>query len=1133
MNSASDILNQWGGAFLSFAGAMLWQSSLLVLVLLVLDFGLRHRVRASVRHGLWLVLLVKLVLPTSLAAPTSPAWWWSRLAPVPLPAPQIPSANFNITHEDLPMPEVLLPQVAEPVPVRPALTPAAWSLLAASAVSLALLGWLLLRWRQVVHLSRAAIPSAGLNLQLGEARELAKFDSSVPVKLTHDTMSPAVCGLFRPVILLPHSLAETLTPDQLRAVLLHELMHVRRGDVWVNFAQSLLQIAYWWHPLVWLANARLRRIREEAVDDAVMVALRADAEIYAPTLLAVAKFALQRPLASLGLVGILESRSALRQRIERLVNLPVPRRAGLGGLSALAIVTFSAVALPMGEAPPLPPPTASEVAPSSSKAIPWSAPGYIPAAMNSASITDGQSQVGTLVQDGMVLYEMGKLDEAQTKFNQALAMDPDNAAAKYYLDLIKKPRQALSTPDRQAILQKLESIRLDTVSFDRLPLSEVLRRISEEAKIRDSEKKGVNFLINPQSDLFGNVDPATGLPPAAAATAPSEQVDVGSTIIKLTLTDVRLADVLDAIVLVADRPIQYSIQDYAVVFSPKSAESEPLFTRTFKINVDALKHGLGLVGPVDTLAGKSPSESLFQHLREYFSAHSINLNPPKAMFYKDRLGLLFIKATESDLEKVENAIILLNQSPQTSGGAEKLSEPEVPANTGRQTQMRMSNMTVNHVTSEGLNFNQTVAATNAGILSNPKFQAALHAMEQRSGVEKLAEPEITTTSGHSENRVDLPNVWVNLPAAPATTNASLTASPPMNLIDRSYEVDPEVLAASLQQALGQSTPLATDDLVPALQRLFGRSGVTPEAPKFTIYKKVNSRQVTLVVKATSEDLATIEKLFQICLTNLQPQLHLKSRFIEIANDDLRFLPTVTNLQTKPNLVGILTPGAAAILLVQLRHLSGVTVLAEPEVTTTSGRQTQMRVTQVMTVIDGINPQALTPPGLSSIDGTNLLNVFNLTKREFGPVFDVIPRVMSDGFVVNLQIKASSDVYAGSFPQTNGPGVRNVIIYVNGVPEQSPLPLMPATVMERQFMAHANLYDGQTLLLSHPFDPRTLEPVEKPGQKSKHLLVLVTATIVDPAGNRVHADDDLPFAQDHVPPAYDASEPPIVDPIILR
>src|SRR5204863_9255715 len=55
---------------------------------------------------------------------------------------------------------------------------------------------------------------------------------AVRLKVTARTMSPAVCGLFRPVILLPQALVGSLTPAQLRAVLVHELIHLRRGDVW-------------------------------------------------------------------------------------------------------------------------------------------------------------------------------------------------------------------------------------------------------------------------------------------------------------------------------------------------------------------------------------------------------------------------------------------------------------------------------------------------------------------------------------------------------------------------------------------------------------------------------------------------------------------------------------------------------------------------------------------------------------------------------------------------------------------------------------------------------------------------------------------------------------------------------------
>jgi hypothetical protein len=211
---------------------------------------------------------------------------------------------------------------------------------------------MLVRWQQVSrHVRNSSPGSEELSLTLEDARRRVGLRGRIEVRLMEETMSPAVCGWFRPVVLLPSALLETLSHGQLRSILIHELIHVRRADVWINGLQTLLQIAYWWHPLFWLANTRLRRLREEAVDDAVMLTLREDSGSYAPTLIEVAKLTLRRPMASLGLVGILESRNALRQRVERLLDFQPPRKAGLTLLSLFCVIGFAAVAVPMGEVP--------------------------------------------------------------------------------------------------------------------------------------------------------------------------------------------------------------------------------------------------------------------------------------------------------------------------------------------------------------------------------------------------------------------------------------------------------------------------------------------------------------------------------------------------------------------------------------------------------------------------------------------------------------------------------------------------------------------------------------------------------------------------------------------------------------
>src|SRR5512133_213171 len=75
MNVLIEQLNVWGSRALPVAWAMLWQSSLLIGLLLILDAGVGRKLRPGVRYALWLLVLVKLVLPPSLALPTGAAWW--------------------------------------------------------------------------------------------------------------------------------------------------------------------------------------------------------------------------------------------------------------------------------------------------------------------------------------------------------------------------------------------------------------------------------------------------------------------------------------------------------------------------------------------------------------------------------------------------------------------------------------------------------------------------------------------------------------------------------------------------------------------------------------------------------------------------------------------------------------------------------------------------------------------------------------------------------------------------------------------------------------------------------------------------------------------------------------------------
>lgn len=225
-------------------------------------------------------------------------------------------------------------------------------------------------------------------------------------------------------------------------------------------------------------------------------------------------------------------------------------------------------------------------------------------------------KAATLAQDGKLLYEAGKLDDAEKILKQAKELSPENRTANYYLELIQQARfgrsaqtkkltkremlleveQAWSMPTnnlpdanpfartnlihtgigRQSIQHKLDRIVLNEVKFDGVPLSEVVKYLDEQARLRDPEKKGINFIINsanteaPPPPTAPQLDPTTGAPVSQAS---EEPVDLNSVIIRLSpgLRNVRLADAIDAIARVAEKPLRFSVEDYAIVFTDRKS----------------------------------------------------------------------------------------------------------------------------------------------------------------------------------------------------------------------------------------------------------------------------------------------------------------------------------------------------------------------------------------------------------------------------------------------------------------------------------------------------------------------------------------------------------------------------------
>ncbi len=127
-------------------------------------------------------------------------------------------------------------------------------------------------FRKLHELKTKEISDADFKWQIKFTRLCEKLKITQNVRLLKSDLveSPMVIGWLKPVILVPASVFWQIDTKQLETILAHELMHIRRFDFPVNFAQSFVEILFFYHPCVWWISKEIRRERECACDDAVL-----------------------------------------------------------------------------------------------------------------------------------------------------------------------------------------------------------------------------------------------------------------------------------------------------------------------------------------------------------------------------------------------------------------------------------------------------------------------------------------------------------------------------------------------------------------------------------------------------------------------------------------------------------------------------------------------------------------------------------------------------------------------------------------------------------------------------------------------------------------------------------------------
>jgi beta-lactamase regulating signal transducer with metallopeptidase domain len=322
------------------AWAIVWQSTLLALVIALVCVALR-RSSPAVRYWLWQIVALKLLLmpfwTLAVPLPESLAPWFSPPATSPIDttpmadghefvsiAPDESERTAGETTSLSPADPALIlasPVVNEP---REALCPTAsfadihwpaWLLMAWGVVVLWQFARLLRQGRGLSRLLKTAGPLADARLVdlLERAAQQLELRHRPEVVLVETDGSPFVCGVRRPVLVLPRSLLATLDDTQLRQILLHELAHIQRHDLLWGWVPEIARTIYFFHPVAHWVASRIRLERELACDQAAITLTTRNPAEYAQTLVQVVTHA-SRPVhlrAAAGTVG-LDGGNALR-----------------------------------------------------------------------------------------------------------------------------------------------------------------------------------------------------------------------------------------------------------------------------------------------------------------------------------------------------------------------------------------------------------------------------------------------------------------------------------------------------------------------------------------------------------------------------------------------------------------------------------------------------------------------------------------------------------------------------------------------------------------------------------------------------------------------------------------------------
>ena len=311
-----------------------WQASVLAVVVWLVILALGDHLNARWRCRLWMLVIVRLAWPVSLPSPVSLFNWTG----IPLGFEASYGTSLVIG------PSLALMRLLESPGVQ-----WIWATVALILMVRALAGGFVAVW---IRWTSRPVDSWEAWCLLQSCKEVLHLETPVAILESAKVRSPCLLGIWRPKLILPRGLLSELTHPELRLIFLHELAHLRRRDLALNWLLAAVELIHWFNPLVWFVTRRLRADREEDCDALALATQPTAGRVYGEVMLKLLERVTPGPSAGSHLspatVGILGERESdirpLLQRLRAIKRFRPNARTGLVGFCtwlAVALIGFT------------------------------------------------------------------------------------------------------------------------------------------------------------------------------------------------------------------------------------------------------------------------------------------------------------------------------------------------------------------------------------------------------------------------------------------------------------------------------------------------------------------------------------------------------------------------------------------------------------------------------------------------------------------------------------------------------------------------------------------------------------------------------------------------------------------------